>query len=150
MGEEGVILQTTNALTGSTLIFPAIECFHIVGFALSVGTIAIVDFRLLGVGMRRQTVAELAKDMAPWTLFGLGVILLSGPLLFATDPDMYYLNRSFQLKMVCLLLALVFNYTIHRRVVQAGASPFKNKLVASISLLLWVGVIAGGLFIGFV
>jgi hypothetical protein len=145
-----MLLQAANPLNGSQLIFPAIECFHILGFALSIGTIAIVDFRLLGIGMRRQTVTEIGKDMAPWTLFGLGVVLLSGPLLFATDPDMYYLNRSFQVKMVCLLLALIFNYTIHRKVVQAGGSDFKSKLVAGVSLLLWVSVIAGGIYIAFV
>lgn len=139
-----------NPLNESPLVFPTLECFHILGFAFSVGTIAIVDFRLLGVWMRRQTAAELAADLAPWTLFGLAVMLISGPLLFSSDPDMYYLNRSFQIKMVLLVLAIVFHYTIHRRVAFSGASPGRSKLVACISLALWVGVIAGGLFIAFV
>jgi hypothetical protein len=139
-----------NPLNESPLVFPTLECFHILGFAFSVGTIAIVDFRLLGVWMRRQTAAELAADLAPWTLFGLAVMLISGPLLFSSDPDMYYLNRSFQIKMVLLVLAIVFHYTIHRRVAFSGASPAQSKLVACISLALWVGVIAGGLFIAFV
>ena len=51
-----------NPLNSSPLAFPVLECFHIVGFALSIGTIAIVDFRLLGWGMRRETPAQLAKD----------------------------------------------------------------------------------------
>jgi hypothetical protein len=147
-----MLLASANPLNASELAFPALECIHIVGFAFSVGTIAIVDFRLLGLWMRRQTASELAQDLAPWTLAGLAVMLLSGPLLFSSDPDMYYLNRSFQVKMVCLVLAIVFHYTIHRKTVAAGAvpSPLRAGLVACVSLALWVGVIAGGLFIGFV
>src|SRR5260370_5825463 len=134
-----MLIQSSNPLNGSALIFPALECIHIVGFALSIGTIAILDFRLLGLGLKRQSVAELAKDLAPWTLAGLAIMLLSGPAMFSSDSDMYYLNISFQIKMVLLLLAIVFNYTIHRRVALKGALP-QQKLVACVSLALWMGV----------
>jgi hypothetical protein len=137
-----------NPLNASELIFPTLEVCHILGFTATMGTIALVDFRVLGFGMRRQAVADLAKDMAPWTLAGLVLVLLSGPLLFSSDPDMYYLNRSFQFKMVCLLLAIVFNYTIRKRVLGSGGAS--SKLVACISLALWAGVIGGGIFIAFV
>ena len=139
-----------NPLNASELIFPTLEVCHIVGFTVTLGTIALVDFRVLGFGMRRQAIADLACDLAPWTLAGLVLVLLSGPLLFSSDPDMYYLNRSFQFKMVCLLLAIVFNYTIHKRVVQAGKATASSKLVACLSLALWAGVIGGGIFIAFV
>ena len=62
----------SNPLNDATWLFPLLECWHILGFALSVGTIAIIDFRLLGFGMLRQTPAELAKDFAPWTLVRAG------------------------------------------------------------------------------
>jgi hypothetical protein len=139
-----------NPLNSSELVFPALECCHILGFTLSVGTIAIVDFRLLGVGMLHQTPAELARDLGLWTLAGLVVMLFSGLLLFSSDPDMYYLNWSFLFKMAALLLAILFNYTIHRKVVRAGASPARNKVVACVSLTLWTAVIFGGIFIGFI
>jgi hypothetical protein len=144
-----MFLAETNPLNGSALIFPALECFHIVGFAICVGTIGIVDLRLLGVGMNRQKTAELAQDVAPWTLVGLALILLSGPLMFSSDPDMYYLNPSFQFKMVCFALALLFNYTIRRRVALRGGSGGVAIAVGAISLLLWVSVIFGGIFIAF-
>ncbi len=70
-------------------------------------------------------------------------------MLFSSDPDMYYLNIPFDLKMVFLLLAVAFHYTIHRKAV-AGASSSVNRLVAGISLGLWSCVIFGGIFIGFV
>ena len=139
-----------NPLNSSELIFPTLEVLHILGFTVTMGTIALVDFRVLGLAMRRQPVADLARDLAPWTLAGLISVLLSGPMLFSSDPDMYYLNRSFQLKMVCLLVAIIFNYTAHRKAVRSGKTTGSNKLLAGISLVLWAGVIAGGIFIGFV
>ena len=138
-----------NPLNSSALAFPILECFHIVGFALSIGTIAIVDFRLLGWGMRRETPAQLARDTSLWTFGGLFLMLTSGLMLFSSDPDNYYLNIAFDLKMFFLLLAIIFNYTIHRKVVSAKETPASGKLVASVSLALWMCVIFGGIFIGF-
>ena len=77
-------------------------------------------------------------------------VLLSGPMLFSSDPDMYYLNLSFQIKMVLLVLALVFHYTIRRKLLRGELSPDLNKPVACISLLLWTSIIFAGIFIAFV
>jgi len=144
-----MLLAAANPLNASQLIFPALEVMHIAGFAVLAGTIALVDLRLLGIGMTRQTPAEIAQDMGPWTLIGLTLVLLSGPLLFSSDPDMYYLNRYFQIKMVLLVVAIVFQYTVHRKVVNSGPAPPLGPLVACVSLLLWVGIVAGGIFIAF-
>lgn len=144
-----MFVAEANPLNDSALIFPVLECLHIFGFAVCVGTIAIVDLRLLGVGMSRQKTPEIARDLAPWTLAGLVLILLSGPLMFSSDPDMYYLNPSFQVKMVCFAAALLFNYTIHRKVALAGGPGGAARLVGGISLALWASVIFGGIFIAF-
>jgi len=137
-----------NPLNSSALAFPILECFHIVGFAFSVGTIALVDFRLLGWGMRRETPAQIASDTFYWTLGGLVVMVMSGLMLFSSDPDMYYLNWAFDLKMFFLVLAIIFQYTIHRKTANSAA-PGSGKLVACISIFLWCCVIFGGIFIGF-
>jgi uncharacterized membrane-anchored protein len=139
-----------NPLNSSELAFPVLECIHIVGFALSVGTIAIVDLRLLDIGMRHQTPAELHNDTWLWSLTGIIVVIFSGLMLFSSDPDMYYLNWSFLVKMACLVLAIVFNYTIRQKAVSSKKPPPYAKLVASVSLALWAAVIFGGIFIAFV
>ncbi len=143
-----------NPLNSSPLSFPILECFHIVGFAISVGPIAIIDFRLLGWGMRREAPAELAADTFYWTLGGLILMIFSGLLLFSSDPDNYYLNYAFDLKMFFLVLAIIFNYTVHRKTVMAETTAgavygTRDKLVACVSLGLWALVIFGGIFIGF-
>jgi hypothetical protein len=131
-------------------VFPAVQSLHFIGFAMSIGTIAIVDLRLLGLGMRRQAPAELAADLAPWTGAGLAVMLITGPLMFSTDAVTYHHNPSFQFKMVCLILALLFNFTLHRRAVRPDVPPIAAKLAAATSLLLWSAVVAGGRMIAFV
>ena len=66
---------STNPLNNNEWSFPLLEIFHILGFALSIGTIAVVDLRLLGWGMKRSSPSQLLKDTAPWSLAGLAVML---------------------------------------------------------------------------
>jgi hypothetical protein len=136
------------------LIFPTLECIHIAGFAVAIGTTAIVDLRILDLGFQTQSSAQLAKDTTWWMLGGLLAAIFSGFGLYSTDPDMYYKNWSFLVKMGCLIAAILFNYTIHRMVSRSADSPngasAAGKLVAVISILLWSSVIFGGIFIAFI
>ena len=140
----------SHAMNSYEWVFPAVQSLHFIGFAMSIGTIAIVDLRLLGLGMRRQSPAELAADLAPWTLAGIAVMLTTGPLMFSTDAVAYHFNPSFQFKMACLMLALLFHFTLHRRAVRPDVPPFAAKLAAAISLLLWTAVVGGGRMIAFI
>ena len=148
-----LLIQTNaiaDALNSSEWVFPIAECFHITAFAWSIGMIALVDFRLLGVGMGRSTPSQIAKATAPWTLLGLAVVLLSGPILFLSDPRMYLHNPSFRFKIGALLIALIFNYTVHRKVALSdGSSTGARVMVGVVSLALWISVVFGGLFIAF-
>src|SRR5215469_2928431 len=139
---------TKNPLNNNEWSFPLLEIIHISAFTLSIGTIAIVDFGLIGWGKHDAT--KFWKETSWLTLIGLVIMLISGPLIFSSDPFMYLRNISFQFKMVALLIAIIYNYTIHRKVVLSGASPGVNKAVGIISLGLWISVVTGGLFIAFV
>ena len=130
--------------------FPVVQSLHFIGFALSIGTIAIVDLRLLGLGMMRQQADELARDLAPWTRVGIATMLITGPLMFSGDAVTYHYNPSFQFKMACLTVALLYHFTIHRRAVRADVPPIAAKLAGALSLLLWTGVVAGGRMIAFI
>ena len=129
--------------------FPAIESIHILGMALLAGTIVAVDLRVLGMGLRSRTTAELARELQPWTWLGLAVMLATGPLLFSTDPVRYSANPSFQFKMLSLLAAVVLHFTLH------GGTKLSQKLsatpwvrpVACLSLGLWMAVVIGARWI---
>jgi hypothetical protein len=131
-------------------VFPVVQSMHFVGFAMLIGTTTIVDLSLLGIGMRRQPPGELAADLAPWTLAGLAVILITGPLMFSTDAVAYHYNPSFQFKMTCLMVALLFHFTLHRRATHANVSPVLAKTAAATSLILWASVVAAGRMIAFI
>jgi len=149
-----LFLQTNavaNALNSQEWVFPAAEIFHIVGFGVSIGTIAVVDFTLMGVGLQRKSTSQLLRQLAPWTLTALTIVVIAGILLFLTMPLDYYRNPSFRFKIISLFLAIVFNYTIHNKVARSDNVSLGVSIpVALISLALWVCVIWGGLFIAFV
>jgi hypothetical protein len=139
-----------NPLNSNEWAFPLTECFHITSFALSIGTIMLVDLRLLGLAFRHQTAGQLVKDTSLWTLAGLIIVIISGLLIFSSDPIRYIYNSGFQWKMVALVLAIIFNYTIHRKVALSTPSPLAARLVGALSVFLWILVPFGGIWISFV
>ncbi len=139
-----------NPFSTSPNAYAVLECFHIAGFALAIGMTALVDFRLLGFGVLKQSPAQIATAFEWWTLGGLIIAVFSGLLIFSTDPDMYYRNWSFLLKIGALIIAIIFNYTIHRHALSKKPSRISARLIACFSLLLWIGVIFGGIFIAVV
>lgn len=127
-------------------VFPAVQSIHILGLTLLVGTIALVDFRLLGLGMRQHAAADLALRLAPWTTGGLLTVLITGPVLFGSDLSRYVNNPAFVLKMALLAAALAAHFTLHRITVGAGrgVKPTRQKLAAALSLILWSSVVLAG------
>ena len=139
----------TNPLNNNEWSFPLFECIHIATFAMSVGTIALVDLRLLGIGMRHQSAAQLLKGTMLWTLAGLIIVITSGMVIFTTDPLRYYYNPAFRYKVIALVIAVIYNYTIHRKVALSGSSQPVAALVGGVSILLWVSIVFAGLFYAF-
>jgi hypothetical protein len=140
-----------DVLNSSEWVFPAAECFHIVFFAVAIGTIMVVDLRLLGLAFRGQAPAKLVRDTSIWTIIGLAVSILAGMVLFLSDPRMYSYNRSFRFKITMLVIAILYNYTVHGKVASgAGPSPAVGVVVGAVSVLLWASIVFGGLFIAFV
>ena len=141
-------MLTENPFNESSAAFPILECFHIAGFITGVGAIALVNFRLLGAVLTRKSAAQLWRDTMPWTLAGLSVAIFSGLLLFSINPDVYYLNHVFVLKMFLLVLSVIFYYTIVYKAAVSDSRRGWSGLVACLSLGLWTLVVFGGIFIG--
>jgi len=135
-----------NPINEYSSAFPILTCIHIAGIVCGVGTAALVDFRLLGVGLTQNSPAKLWSDATPWTLAGLTLAIFSGLLLFSADPAMYFANTAFRFKMSMLLLAIVFYFTVVRKSASRGS---KSSIVACVSLGMWAMVPVGGIFIGF-
>ena len=148
----GVAIQIRDGL----YTFPLLESVHVVGLALVFGTIAILDLRLLGVASTHRAVSRVMADLLKWTWAAFAITALTGGLMFSTNALVYFHNTWFRAKMILLLLAavnmLVFELTARRSITQWDASPSTPraaKIVATVSLLIWVGVIVAGRAIGF-
>jgi hypothetical protein len=141
-----------NAIRTSPWAFAVIESIHLLGLAAIGGAILIVDLRLLGVGLRRQSVGELAGDVQPWLLASLAVMLTTGAALFMSESIKCYYSTPFRVKMASLALAIVFTFTVRRKAVSGQADirrPVRQRIVALVSLALWFAVAASGRWIGF-
>jgi hypothetical protein len=141
------------AVRSSTWAFALIECFHLLGMVCLLGSLVVVDFRLLGLGMRRQPVALVASALEPVTLIGLAAMVLSGIMLFSSEAVKCYQNAAFPWKMLFLFLGLITWFTMHRRVTRMDderIGPVRGKLLGGLSLILWFGVALAGRAIAYV
>jgi hypothetical protein len=140
-----------EGIRNSTWLFPVIEAVHLLALGLTAGSVLIVALRLMGAGLVKQPVAQIASNAQPWLIAGVAVMFASGFPLFLSESIKCYYSFAFWIKMTSLLLALVFTFTIQRRVTQSDLSdqPLISKLTGLISLVLWFGVAFGGRWIGF-
>jgi hypothetical protein len=132
-------------------VFPVVESLHICGFTLLVGTILILDFRLMGICLRKQPVSRLARELSRWIWIGLAIQLVTGPFLFSGDPREYLQVTAFRVKMIFFALALIYHFTIIQKAVSPGndSAPLGwRRPAAAASLGLWVCVLLAGLWIG--
>lgn len=140
-----------TAIRESIWIFPIIETIHVLSLALLVGTVALVDLRLLGLILKRQPVTNVTRQILPLTWCGFAVCIGSGLLLFWAEAAKMYANPAFRVKLVMLLLVglnpLVFHTTIYRRVAawnEDVITPFRARFAAFLSLTLWAGIVVAG------
>jgi uncharacterized protein DUF6644 len=138
-------------INDSKWLFPAIEGVHIVALALLFGVVLVLNLRLLGVMMPNRSLPGLARELEPWTLSSLVVILLTGVLLFLTEVLKSFHSTPFRVKMVLLFSAIVFHYAISRRLMtrENRLPAMLNRAAAVIAIALWVGVGLAGRAIAF-
>jgi hypothetical protein len=153
-------LQATavaKAISENEILFPWIESVHVLAIVLVVGTISIVDLRLLGVASLDRPVRRLMRDVLPYTWGAFAVAATTGSLMFSSDAPNYAHNFFFRGKLILLALAGINMAVFHlagigdvdRWGAASGQTPVAAKAVAAISLLAWIAVVAFGRGIGF-
>lgn len=132
------------AINSSVVLSAILEVAHYAGFFVLVGSIAIVDLRVLGLAARRQTAASLAEQLFPWMWTGLISAFLSGFLMFAGDATDFARASIFGLKMLVIFLALVAGIIVQWSVPRwdrGPSMPIAARVLALVSLALWIGAI---------
>ena len=152
-------LQDTSIATAireGAAWFPWVECVHVLALTLVIGSIAIVDLRLLGLTSRDRSVAQTTAAALPitWTAFVFAVI--TGGLLFSSNALTYAHNFYFQAKMALIVLAGLNMAAYHLFLGRGAASwhspavtPLRARIAGGVSLSLWIAVAAFGRWIGF-
>jgi hypothetical protein len=141
-----------QAIRDSRWLFPVIESLHLLALAVLGGVVLALNLSLLGLGLERKSVPGLWREVRPWFVGSVGVMLGSGFLLFTSEAVKLYYHEAFWVKMSALLLSLVFTVTVQRSTALTDpdrVTQLQSRMVAVVSLLLWLLVGTGGRWIGF-
>jgi uncharacterized protein DUF6644 len=146
----------SETLLGSLHFWSILEGTHLLTLMLFVGTILVVDLRLMGVIFRRTPVSVISTAILPLTVFGFAFMLLTGLTLMFSKPLFYYHNIWFRIKMLLLVLAMINVWVFHSRIQKsqgawdaAPVPPGKVRAAAAISLVSWIAMISCGRFIAY-
>lgn len=149
--------SVATSVRESGWLFPTIETVHVISLAVVLGSIAMVDLRLLGVTSRDRPVEALMRELLPLTWGGFVVAAGSGLLLFSSAAVRYVGNGPFLAKFGLLVLAglnmMAFHSFIEKKIKGMDSHsrmPIAARSCAAISLLLWIGIATCGRWVGFV
>jgi uncharacterized protein DUF6644 len=144
-----------SAYIGETWWFPLLESIHVLAATFLVGSILMVDLRLLGLAGRSHPVSRITKEVVPWTRAAFALALVAGLGMFITQPGRYADNRAFQVKLVLLIFAGINMSIFHLRTLRGveawdttATVPAAARLAGACSVLLWVGILLAGRWIG--
>lgn len=132
---------------------PAVQSFHLLGLTMLLATVVVLDLRLVGLGLRDYGLARLARQLKPWTVGAIALVMSSGLLIFLATPGKYVDSHPFRLKMALLCGALLFHFVVLRRFTapdSVARHRMINIMVAFLSLTLWFGVGWAGRAIAFI
>jgi hypothetical protein len=144
-----------TAIRNSAYWFPSLEAVHVLALSLVLGTITVVDLRLLGLASRSRSTERLSTELLYWTWAGFALAALTGFVMFTTNARVYAHNTAFQIKIVLLAVAglnmLVFHVTSARTMPRwdRQSAPALGKAAAILSLTVWIAIVAAGRVIGF-
>jgi hypothetical protein len=136
-------------IRASTWAFAALEVIHLFGLTLLLGTLSVLDLRLLGAGLRDQSISQIAADTSPFTMIGLATSALTGVVLAVAEANRLYESGPFLIKMILFVLAVAFTFTFNRRLNTREPSRIAALGGGILSLLLWFGVGFAGRAIAF-
>ena len=144
--------SVSRAINESSWIFALVQAFHLLSLGFLAGALLMVDLRLMGGGFSKQPTAVVARDARPWLIGSMIAMVLTGVPQFISLATKEYESPYFRWKMLMLLIALIFTFTIRRRVAYAPEGRFGSgigKVVALVSIGLWTSVAINGRLIGF-
>jgi hypothetical protein len=146
---ESIYMSITDSSFANTIhlsvwLFALTEAAHLLALAVVGGAVLIVDLRILGWGLTRQPVAQVAREVQPWLLGSLAGMGATGFVMFMSlAASKYYSHPMFWIKMALLAATLLLTFTVRHRIVMGDETRADRplaKVVAAVSVLLWSSV----------
>ena len=139
-----------TAIAAGTYPFAVIEVIHLFGLTLVLGGVTFMSMRLFGLIMRDQPLSQFSRGVSRWTFVGMLISATTGAGLYASEAMKLYASPSFWVKMGLFFPAVLFHFTLYRKVTHSDRSgPLARGLTAIAALFLWFGVGWAGRAIGF-
>lgn len=140
---------------GGTAWFPFLESLHVIAVTLMLGSLLMVDLRLLGLAAGRYSIRTLHRELVPWSWAAFGVALVTGLGMFITRAASHVVNPAFQWKVMLMALAFINMLVFHIRIykdIERWDAPQPHaatlKVFGALSLLIWCGVMLSGRWVG--
>jgi hypothetical protein len=131
--------------------FALVETVHLIALAVLGGSVLLVDLRLLGIALKRESAPDISRDLSRLLLGSLVLMIISGVAMLSEEAQKCYYSPAFRWKMALLAAAVLFYFTLHRRALLRtgrGIPTLRSKAAAILSLTLWLGVGVAGRAIG--
>jgi hypothetical protein len=153
------LAQTRLSITIQSVswIVPTVQTVHILCVAIIVTYSAMLDLRLLGITGKGRSIGQMTRDSMPWIWSALKVLAATGTILIIAEPARELTNAAFWLKMSLLVVGVALTILVQRGVGKSEdyweSSASKRRmarLVAMVSVLLWISVASAGRWIGYV
>jgi hypothetical protein len=155
LGASGMHDTAVHLLSTVPGLPPIVQTVHLLGIAVVLGSVVLIDLRVLGLALPSQGVQELMQRLMPWLWCALPVMLLSGLPFVLARPQRYFSNPVFGWKFTFLVPAVALAAMLHIVALrkpdywQTGAGRVTAKVIAFVSLLLWIGVVLAGRWIAY-
>jgi len=157
-----ILMELAGAINGSALqqlivgwlrnvpgLPPIVQSFHIVSIGVVMGTIVMLNLRVLGLALPSQQLSEMTRRLMPWMWGALVVLLLSGLMFVIARPRRYFVNPVFGLKFALLVCAVVSTVVLQRVLARREFPNIAAKSVAALSTFAWLGVVLAGRWIAY-
>ena len=135
---------------------PIAQSVHIMGVAVVMASAVMVDLRFLGMAVPSQRVSEMIRRLLPWTWWALLLNAVTGLLFVVAQPARYFFNPVVAWKFSMLVPAAVLAFVVYRLSKReadywerTAARRVSGKVIAAVSLVLWVGVVLAGRWIAY-
>jgi len=136
------------------LIIPLSQTIHILGVAVVMTAIGMLNLQLLGVRVTKQSFAELSAGWMPWIWSAMAALLVTGVVQTIAEPTRELMNNTFRIKIIMLVIAVAIT-VLYRAQVRKDPKYWGERrtaayALASLSLVLWLGILAAGRLIAYI